>query len=304
MKTIQFDKIFFFALILVLALSSCEDVVEVNISDEDLDLISVEAYITTNYSNNILVKLKKSLPIDNTQENPPIHNAVVEISDNEPDPNTVLLKEYEQSGIYLLPGNTYYEAIPGRTYKLKITTQDGIIITGEEYLQKVEKLDTVRVNLSPIGDYKYLAIYINSQETPGKGNFYKWEIYVNNRMLYGSDKLTFASDELVNGNYIYDLELFVDWFDEDEDKVLLVGDTVQVQQLSITSAAYDFYLGMQNQAFSGSPFSVPPANISNNLSSNNNKRVLGIFSARDVSIGNKVIIDSTNFTPMVPTFSK
>lgn len=301
MKTLQFHKIFFFALILTLALSSCEDVVEVDISDEDLDLISVEAYITTNDANNILVKLEKSLPIDNVQENPPIHNAVVEISDNEPVPNTVLLEEYEQSGIYLLPGNTYYEAIPGRTYKLKITTQDGIIITGEEYLQKVEKLDTVRVNLSPLGDYKYLAIYINSQETPGEGNYYKWDIYVNNRLLYGSDNLTFASDELVNGNYIYDLELFVDWFEEDEDKVLLIGDTVQVKQLSISNAAYDFYLGMQNQAFSGSPFSVPPANISNNLSSNNDKRVLGIFSARDVSVGNWVIIDSTNFTPMVPT---
>jgi hypothetical protein len=303
MKKLQFDKIFFLALILALVLSSCEDVVEVDISDEDLDLISVEAYITTKHSNNILVSLKKSLPIDNAQENPPIHNAVVEISDDEPVPNTVLLQEYQQSGIYLLPANTIYEAIPGRTYKLKITSDDGTIITGEEYLQKVETLDSVRVNLSPLGDYEYLAIYINSQETPGEGNYYKWDIYINNRLLYGSDNLTFASDELVDGNYIYDLELFVDWYDDDEDKILFIGDTVKVQQLSITKATYDFYLGMQNQAFSGSPFSVPPANIANNLSSNNNKRVLGIFSARDISVGNMVIIDSTNFSPMVPTFN-
>jgi hypothetical protein len=44
---------------------------------------------------------------------------------------------------------------------------------------------------------------------------------------------------------------------------------------------------------------VPPANVPGNLISNNGKRILGLFSARDVSVGNTVIIDDSNFTPLV-----
>lgn len=301
MKTIQFNKLFFYILILATALYSCEDVVEVNINDEDLDLISVEAYINTSFSNNIMVKLQKSLPIDNAESNPPIHNAVVEISDDQALPNTVTLQEIGQRGTYFLPPNTYYQTIAGRTYTLKITTPDGIVITGKEYLQKVETLDTVRVNLSSLGDYKYLGVFINSQETPGPGHYYKWDIYINNRLLSGADNLAYATDQFVDGNYIHDLEIFTDWADVEEDRVMNIGDTIVVVQMSISNAVYDFYQGMTNQAFSGSPFSVPPANIPSNLTSNDKRRILGVFSARDISIGNAVIIDSTNYTPLVPS---
>ena len=122
--------------------------------------------------------------------------------------------------------------------------------------------------------------------------------------------MAFANDELVDGNYIYDMEIFTDFYDDEEidedgseisDKVLYMGDTIQVVQSSISRSAYNFYLGMQNQAFSGSPFSVPPANLPGNLNSNNDKKVLGLFSARDVSASNTVIIDSTNYTPLTPS---
>lgn len=310
MYTFKIHKILLFSLILSFLFTSCEDVVQVDIDSEDLDLISVEAYINTQRNNNLIVKLEKSLPVDNAKKNPPIHNAIVKISDNADVPNTVFLVEDELSGIYMLPANEVYETKPGRTYKLTITTAEGVSITGEDYIQEVEPLDSVKVNLSSRGNYEFLGVFISTLETPGPGHYYKWDIYINGRLLYGGDDLAFANDELVDGNYIYDLEIFTDWYDEEEvdedgnvdsDKILLLGDTIQVVQLSISRMAYDFYLGMQNQAFSGSPFSVPPANLPNNLSASDGKRVLGFFSARDASLGNMVVIDSTNFTPMVPT---
>lgn len=283
-------------------LYACEDVVEVEINPEDLDLISVEAYLTSRSTDNVWVKIQKSLPIDETENNPPLSNAIVEVSDDANTPNTVILEETSDKGIYKVPDNTYYHTEPGRTYSLKITTPDGVVISGQEYLQKVEPLDSVKVNLSPRGEYEYLAIFISSKETEGPGHFYKWDIYVNRRLLYKSDMLAFANDELVEGNYIYDMELFTDWYEEgDEDsRTLNIGDTINVVQASISRDVYSFYLGMQNQAFSGSPFSVPPANIPSNLVSSNGKKVLGLFTARDVSLGNTVVIDSTNFTPLVP----
>lgn len=297
MKTIN-TKTIIFALLAMFTITSCTDIVDVELNPENLDLIAVEAYINTHDENNVLVKLEKSLPVNEASSNPVISNALVELSDDQPSPNTIVLEEYQNTGIYILPENTNYSAIPGRTYFLKISLPDGTIIEGSDYLQKVEQLDTVRVNLSARGDYEYLAIFINSQETPGEGHYYKWDIYINDLLLYESDELTFASDELVDGNYIYDFEIYTDWWDEEEDKVLNIGDTIRVEQLSISKPIYDFYLGMVNQAWAGGPFSVPPANVPGNLSSNDDKKILGMFSARDISIGNIVIIDSTNFEPL------
>jgi len=298
MKLLFKNKILVLGLLFVITLSSCEDVVHVDLNDENVDLVSVEAYLDNRSRNNVYVKLERTLPVDRTEDNPPINDAVVEIMDGEAASNTIILNEIENTGVYRIPENTGYKVVPGRTYHLKITLENGSVITASDYLEKVETLDSVKVNLSARGDYEFLAVFISSQETPGPGNFYKWDIYINDRLLYESGNLTFASDELVDGNYIYDFEIFTDFYEDEEDKVLRKGDTVYVEQLSISQAAYDYYIGMVNQAFSGSPFSVPPANLPGNLTSSDGRKVLGIFSARDVSQGNIIIIDDDNFAPL------
>ncbi|MEN8118108.1 MAG: DUF4249 domain-containing protein [Bacteroidota bacterium] len=301
MQKLKFNKIFLFILLISVIISSCEDVVEVELNEVDIDLVSVEAYINTKPTDNIFVKLEKTLSVNTVEQNPAINNAIVEISDNEPVPNTIKLEEERNTGIYKIPSGKKYDAIPGRTYKITITTPDGIIITGEEYMQKVEKLDMVKINLSARGNFEFLAVFVNSQETPGPGHFYKWDIYNNGEMMSSSEKMSFVSDELVDGNYVYDFEIFTDFAapDEEDEKEFHMGDTIYVEQLSISKSAYYFYYGMVNQAFSGSPFSVPPANLTGNLTSSDSKKVLGLFSARDISVGNTVVIDSTNYTPIV-----
>ncbi|WP_297089881.1 DUF4249 domain-containing protein [uncultured Draconibacterium sp.] len=304
MKTAQLLKALIIIIFVILALASCEDVVDVNLNDEDIDLISVEAYINTNIENNVYVKLERTLPVNQTAQNPAISNAQVMLTDDAATPNTIILQEQGASGIYLLPEDVTYPGVPGRTYTLTVTTSDGTVITAQEYLQQVENLDTVKVNLSDRGNFEYLGVYINSQETPGLGHYYKWDIYINGNLLYSGEDLAFASDELVDGNYIYDMLIMLDWEDEEEDKILHTGDTVVVHQLSISEEAYKFYWGMSDQAWAGGPFSVPPANIPGNLNSSDGKRVLGLFSARDISVGNPVIIDESNYTPVISSVPK
>ena len=298
MKTAQIIKGIIILLFAIVAFTSCEDVVDVKLDGEDIDLIAVEAYINTKTENNVYVKLERTLAVNQTTQNPVISNAEVQLSDNAATPNTVTLEEQGNTGIYLLPTETSYPGVTGRTYTLTITTPDGTVITGEEYLQEIETLDSVKVNLSDRGNYEYLGIYINSQETPGLGNYYKWDIYINGEFLNDGEDLAFASDELVDGNYIYDMLILLDWEDEEEDKILHQGDTIVVEQLSISEAAYEFYWGLDDQAWAGGPFSVPPANVPSNLTSSDGKRILGLFSARDISVGNTVIIDDSNFTPL------
>lgn len=287
--------------ILVLLFTSCEDVVQVNLDDSDLDLVTVDAYLNTKAENNVFVKLERSLPVDKNEANPAIHNAIVQISDDENEPNSVMLEEYKSTGIYILPKNTTYAAKTGKTYNLLISLPDGTQISGNDFLREVEPLDSVKVNLSARGNYEFLAVFIDAPNYPSPVQYYKWDIYINGNMLYESQNMVIANDELVDGNYIYNFEIFTDFARNDDERILFKGDTITVEQLSISKAAYDFYTGMINQAFTGSPYSVPPANVPGNLTSSDGKRVLGIFTARDVSVGNKVIIDDENFKPLSST---
>ncbi len=291
------DAISIFALLF----SSCQDVVQVNLDDSDLDLVTVDAYLNTKAENNIFVKLERSLPVDQSQENPAIHNALVQISDDEDEPNSVVLEEYKSTGIYILPKATRYPAETGKTYTLLITLPDGTQISGNDFLRRVEPLDSVKVNLSARGDYEFLAVFIDAPNYPSPVQYYKWDIYINGNMLYESQNMVIANDDLVDGNYIYNFEIFTDFARDDDERILFKGDTIIVEQLSISKAAYDFYTGMINQAFTGGPYSVPPANVPGNLTSSDGKRVLGIFSARDISVGNKVIIGDENFEPLSST---
>ncbi len=299
MNKLTIAKIFLLN-ILIIILFSCEDVVQVKLENEDIDLISVEAYISTLSKNNIFVKLEKSSPVDETEKNEPVTNAIITISDDLEVPTTVTLRETEVAGKYMLPDDVSYSPVPGRTYHLHITTAEGVEISGSDYMQEVEPLDSVTVHLSARGGYEFLAVFINGPNYPGPIQYYKWDIYVNRKFLYESNNMIFVNDELVDGNYVYNFEIFTDFFINEDERVLHIGDTVFVEQMSISEAAYDFYLGMMNQTFSGSPFSVPPANIPGNLTASNGKKVLGFFSARDISLSNQVVIDSSNFTPVKP----
>lgn len=282
---------------------ACEDVVNVNLTPQNLNLIAVEAYINTQPSNNILVKLERTVPVNSQGNNPPINNALVQISDNQESPAKVTLYERGNSGLYTLPPNVSYQAVPGRTYSLWILLDDGTEITGSEYLTPCPKLDTVKVNLSPRGDYKYPGVFISTQDPPLLGNCYKWDIYINGQLLFGGQDLAIAEDELFNGNYISDLLIFMDWDDTDDKQIIEVGDTIMVEQLSISKAAYDFYYSMRDQAWTGSPFSVPPANIASNLRTNNGKRVLGLFSARDQSRSAPIPVTEDNMVPLQNAYS-
>lgn len=299
-------KLSFYILAIAFVLTSCEDVVDVELNEEDLGLIAVEAYISSRKSNNIYVKIEKSLPVNNDLSNPPVNGAIVKITDDQQPSNSVVLDEEQNSGIYLLPDDASYPGIPNRSYKLSITLPDGVIINSEELLARVENLDSIRINLSARGNYEFLAIFINSKETPGKGNYYKWDIYKNNKLLNEPEQMTFVNDLLVDGNYVYDFEIYTDFYntrDDEEEPILQLGDSIYVEQLSISESAYNFYFEMINQSFSGSPFSVPPANIPGNLTSSNGKRVLGLFTASDISVSNLVIVDSTNYTPLISSIN-
>ncbi len=285
------NRIIYILILVAIIFVSCEDVVDVKLSEEEVEFYAVEAKITS--ESNPFVYLYKTRKVNDDSGFAGISGAEVVVSEKEQPQNAVeLVESPEIKGWYQVPEGIDFKGEPGKEYQVAINV-DGIELTARDLLAPVEPIDSIQVRPSLRGDNRFLGIFTYGNEPPGLGNLYKWDIYINDTLLSQSDFLIFASDELVDGNYIYSFEIFTDFHQpsKPEDRRLKLGDTVLVKQTSISAFAYDFYFQLINQAQTGSLFSVPPANIQGNFTASDGKPVLGLFTAHDVSNSNVVVID-------------
>jgi hypothetical protein len=279
------------AAILGLVFTSCEDVIDVSVSDKNYNLYSVEAFVTTN--NDPYVYLTRTVPVSSLEDPPGVSGANVSITDNAQPPNVInLVEDVEKKGYYKLPEGQHYPGVAGREYTLTIISETDTL-TGKDYLTPVSPVDSIHVRAYDVGQFKFMAIALFCQEPPGKGNSYKWDVYINDTALYKTENMAIANDNLVDGKYVNDIEIFIDFYDpaKPQERKLNLNDTVYVRQNSISKVAYDFYTQMINQNQAGFLFSVTPANAKGNVTCSNGEFVMGMFSAMDVSVSNSVIID-------------
>lgn len=271
--------------------AACEDIIEVELDNITTNLYAVEAKITT--VDNPYVFLYKSQPVNKDETYNGISGATVTISDNSQPVNSVELIESDSNpGYYTVPEGNDYKGKTGKTYTLEIETE-GVVLTATDTLSKVEPIDSIQVRASLRGDFLFLGVFTYGNEPEGEGDFYKWNVFINDTLVNDAQNLVIASDELVDGNYVNGFEIFTDFHDinKPEDRLLTLGDTIQVKQTSISEFAYYFYFQMLNQSQTGSMFSVPPANIESNFTTSDGSKVLGLFTAQDVSESNKIVID-------------
>lgn len=283
-------SIFLLLIPAIFIFQSCEDVIKVDLGDENADLLAVEAKITT--ESNPIVFFYKAIPVDQSTAYPGLGGATIKVSDNgNPPKSTQLVENDDNAGFYTTPDGVNFYGEAGKSYTVTIDYQ-GAEISGTDFLSRVEPIDSLVVKPSLRGDQRFLGVFIYGPETPGLGNYYKWDIYLNDSLLRETEYMVIASDEMVDGNYIGGFEIFTDYHDikKPEDRKLNIGDRVQVKQTSISKEVYYFYYQVMNQSMSGGMFSVPPANIKSNLTSSDNRPVLGIFTARDVSTSNEAIV--------------
>lgn len=271
-------------------LSSCEDVIKVDLGNENVDLMAVEAFITTR--DNPTVYLYKAITVDQNQAYPGVSGATIRVSDQSNPPKSIqLIEDPDSAGFYTTPEGAGFRGEAGNSYTVSID-YDGAKITGTDYLARVEPTDSLVVKPSLRGDKRFLGIFIYGVETPGLGNYYKWDIFINDTLLNDIRYMVVASDELVDGKYIGGFEIFTDYHDpkKPEDRKLKVGDRVQIRQTSISKETYYYYYQMMNQSAVGGMFSIPPANIRGNFTSSDGRPVMGLFTARDVSVSNVAVV--------------
>jgi hypothetical protein len=289
MKQIIYPTLIFFAGLMV----SCQDVIDVKLNEQDIDLYAVQARITT--IDQPEVYIYKALPVNVDEPFAGVSNAIVTISDNATPSNSVeLVESSTQKGLYVVAEDRKYPGIAGREYTLTIQ-HEGVILSAKDKLEKVSAIDSIQVYPSPRGENRFLGVYIFGVETPGIGNCYRWEVYVNNVSISEGGDMAIAEDAMVDGKYISGLEVFNDYHDTNvpSDRRINENDTLYVKQSSLSNFAYNYYTQMLNQNGSGFIFGIPPANVKGNISASDGKPVLGLFSASDVSISKTIIVDST-----------
>jgi hypothetical protein len=286
-------KKYLIPLLIALLFTSCQDVIDVKLNEEDMGLYAVEAKITT--VDEPWVFLTKGLPVNADEDFQGINNAIVTIFDDAEPANTLtLVEDTAKSGLYVVPAGIDYYGAEGRVYTITIETGN-VELTATDKLYPVEKIDSIDIWPSLRGDGRFLGIFTFGRETPGVGNYYKWDIYINDTLLNDASTMAVASDELVDGNYVNALEIFTDYHDPNKpaDRKLQYGDRVGVKQISLSAFAYTYFYQLIGQSQAGFIFSVPTANVKGNFTGSDGKEVLGLFTAHDVSVSNSVIIDDS-----------
>ena len=295
------NTIYLLLILISLIICSCQDVINVKLNNEDLNLYGVEASITPQDGPEVF--LYQTLQVNMDEAYPGISGAVVTITDDSTPVNQAILTEDPgNKGHYRVTGNTVYPGIPGKEYTLTIKVNN-VTLQAKDQLSKVATIDSIQVEPSLRGDKRFLGLFIYGKETLEEGNYYKWDVYVNDTLINNAQRMAIASDAFFDGHYLSKLEIYTDYYEKSnaaKDRKLKLNDTVYVNQTSISEFAYNYYFQMINQASNGSLFSVPPANIKSNFTSSDGKPVLGLFVARDISISNKVIITKALVDQLAP----
>lgn len=239
----------------ILSLTSCEKVIQLDLNSSTSRIV-IQGNIYDR-PGPYLVKISKSVNFDQSSEYPPVTDAIVQISDNVGQSETL---SESTSGTYV---TTKLRGIPGRTYSLTVksgteTYQASAVMPYAVYPDSIyfssslfsgEKLTTVRFNDPPvITNYYRLIYFIN--------NIQQKEFYV-------------LDDELFQGATIkYSLH------PRDSDIKLVKGDNVTVWLESVDHGVYEYF----RTATSEDGQSTSPANPVSNISNG----ALGYFNACSV----------------------
>lgn len=250
---------------LLLAVTSCEEVIDVDIPADENKVV-VEGYVTTERDSSY-VRLSRTLSFfDNTSPVPQVINAAVTVNND--------TFYHVANGIYRPAAG--YTGIAGTAYNLRVLA-DGKLYTSTAMLDPMYQVDTLVTVFKakegfidegytvkfigrddrPRVKYTYFRFgFKNELETQGKDSFEDFRVLFDNK------------NSVLNTPYEFELPFLR----------LKENDTVITIFRSVDENVYRYLLALGNRQGGGGPFSVPPANLPTNI----NGGGLGIFAAYDV----------------------
>lgn len=283
---------------------SCQDEITVDIPDSDKKLV-VDAWIRADTNLNV-VRLSRSANFSENGLDFPETNAQVFIANE----NGFRIDFVEDSaGKYIYEQNPNF--VVNEFYEMNIVTNDGVSFkSSPEQFLEVQKIDGL-LFFTPnfLADFGFPdgffgeGVYpsITTVEKPGKGDFYAWKIFINGEDLgIGNNLFTQTDQTFVDGATIpYGVFIWADSVGIDEAGR---GDTVTIEQMSISEDSFDFINAVNSQLNGGGPFSTPPAPVKSNVFREDNldEVVLGRFILSDSEkkteiVRPELVVDNIDF---------
>ncbi len=242
-------------LITCLTVVSCQKVIDV-----DLNAASPKYVIEATVSNTAVagtVKITQTKNFNDDNNFAGITNANVILSDNAGNTETLSMVK---NGLYQ---TSVLTGVPGRTYFLTVKI-DNAEFTSSSTMPYPVQLDTLTIfNFVGFGDTLKI-VDAEYQDPPGVTNYYKHNLYVNNKRAKSVD---ISNDELDDGNLVT-RSLFY----QDGNKELKSGDSVKVEMLCIDKPMYDYFFSLEQTITQSA---ATPANPVTNIAGG----ALGYFSA-------------------------
>ena len=267
------------ALILVtlLVLTSCEDVIDVEVPRAAPRLV-IEGSLNWEKGttgNNQTIKLSTSTPYFNTTEINEVVGASVKVTNT--NTNTDYIFTDENNGDYTI--NNFIPVI-NNTYILEVI-YNGETYTAEETLKSVSEINAVEQSIEGGFDDEVLDVSIFFDDPVDEENYYLIR-FIEEGDLF--PVLETESDEFSNGNEMD--EFFEKDKDEDDDqKELNPGDNVTITLYGISERYYNYIdLLIEQYDSGGDPFSSTPAEIKGNCinETNENKYAFGYFRLSEI----------------------
>jgi hypothetical protein len=258
---------FYFVIILSILISSCTEVIKVDL-DKENDRLIVDGMVT-NKLEPFRVKIGTTLALDDKSAYPVVNNAFVTISDNAGTLDTLIL---EGNGVYKT--KVARQGVVGRTYFITINV-DGKTYTGNDVMTSISPIDSLYViyrlkgDLLGVREDGYYA-YFNSTDPPSEKNYYLLEATKNGKSTVKTNEID-VSDDKFFAPVVQLISI---------PGVFKTGDTLRFRFSSLSEAGFNYLNGVQLQLQNdGGFFSTPPANAPTNMS----KGALGFFRATSIA---------------------
>ena len=254
--------LFFLPIFILISISSCQKVIELDLNDEN-EKIVIEGIVNKD-STEHYVFVRKTINFDDNSPLPTIDNAIVTLSDNFGNSQTLNLFA---SGIYK---TTNFIGVEGRTYTLSVTV-DGTTYTSNSTMPNNVTIDSLMLQEFSFGvEPVYFPIPVRVDPV-GVKNYYNFNLYKNNKRI---DGIYLQDDQYSDG-----VEIMQPVFGgEYESK-----DTLQLEMFCVDQFVYKYFYTLSVNA--GGTGGATPANPESNISGG----CLGYFSAQTKQVKSIII---------------
>lgn len=268
------NKHLFLYSIIVLAIVSCTERIDLDLNNGEFRRLVVEGWITDQTKAHE-VRLSWTSSYYANEQAQAASGAIVSINDGQ---NSFDLTE-QPSGSGLYYTDPTVAGSIGNTYTLNIELE-GANWIASDIMREVPAVDSVALEYvdGDQDDDPYYDLLLWTVELPGIGDHYRWNVLINGENIRDTlSDISFSDDLLYDGAELDGVA--IDYFDADR---VVPGDTITLEQHAITEQAYDVIIAVLSEtSWRGGLFDPPPANVPSNVSNGG----LGFFGAASVSDG-------------------